>query len=115
MEILRVVWQKGEAPVREVHAALVQARPVAVTTVASMMQLMEQKGLLALVDQHRPFRYRAALDPSGAKDSLLAEVINRAFEGSARDMVLHLLAGKKASPQQLKQVEQVMDELGEGA
>ncbi len=111
MEILRVIWQKGPSPVKEVHEELRKGRPVALTTVASMMQLMEDKGLLKLVDQNRPFRYEAGIDADGARDSLLKDVANRAFNGSSRSLVLHLLSKKQLPKEKLEQVEKLIDEI----
>jgi predicted transcriptional regulator len=111
IEILQVLWQHGVCTVREVHEQMVKKRKVAHTTVASMMQLMHDKGQLKLVSQTRPFRYEAILGPDGAKDSLLNDVMNRLFAGSAKKLVMHLVSGKKPSKQQLTQLEKVLDSL----
>jgi predicted transcriptional regulator len=111
IEILQVLWQNGVCTVREVHEQLVKKRPVAHTTVASMMQLMHDKGQLKLVSQTRPFRYEAVLGPDGAKDSLLNDIMNRLFAGSAKNLVLHLVSGKKASKQQIQQLEKALEGL----
>jgi predicted transcriptional regulator len=111
IEILQVLWQQGVCTVREVHEQLVKKRPVAHTTVASMMQLMHDKGQLKLVSQTRPFRYEAVLGPDGAKDSLLNDIMNRLFAGSAKNLVMHLVSGKKASKQQIQQLEKALEGL----
>ncbi|GIW77631.1 MAG: transcriptional regulator [Phycisphaerae bacterium] len=111
IEILQVLWQHGVCTVREVHEQLAKKRPVAHTTVASMMQLMHSKGQLKLVSQTRPFRYEAILGPEGAKDSLLNDILNRLFAGSAKNLVLHLVSGKKASKQQIQQIEKALEGL----
>lgn len=111
IEILQVLWQHGVSTVREVHEQLVKKRQVAHTTVASMMQLMHDKGQLKLVSQTRPFRYEAILGPDGAKDSLLNDVMNRLFGGSAKKLVMHLVTGKKASKQQMQQIEKALGDL----
>ena len=111
MEIMRVIWAKGPAPVKAVHETLRKNRPVALTTVASMMQLMEGKSLLKLVDQNRPFRYEAGIDADAAKDSLLKEIANRAFNGSARSLVMHLLSKKPMSKDKAAQVEKLLEHL----
>jgi BlaI family transcriptional regulator, penicillinase repressor len=112
MEILKVVWQKEPVPVREVHETLRRARPVALTTVASMMQLMEEKGLLALVSPVRPFRYRAGIDVNAARDALLAELVQRAFDGSPRQMIRHFLASHKVPVEQIDQVDKSLNGAG---
>ncbi len=111
IEILQVLWQHGVSTVREVHEQLIKKRQVAHTTVASMMQLMHDKGQLKLVSQTRPFRYEAILGPDGAKDSLLNDVMNRLFGGSAKKLVMHLVTGKKASKQQMQQIEKALGDL----
>lgn len=111
IEILQVLWQQGVCTVREVHEQLVKKRPVAHTTVASMMQLMHDKGQLKLVSQTRPFRYEAVLGPDSAKDSLLNDIMNRLFAGSAKNLVMHLVSGRKASKQQIQQLEKALEGL----
>lgn len=111
IEIMSVLWKKGILTVREVHAEMVKHRNVAHTTVASMMQLMHNKGQLGLVNRTRPFRYEAVLTQEGAKNALLEDVKTRMFGGSARDMVLHFLSGK-VSKDKLAQVEKTLQGLG---
>ncbi len=108
VEILQVLWQDGACTVRDVHTKLVKKRPVAHTTVASMMQLMDEKGQLKLVDRKRPFKYEPALTPDAARDALLNDIRDRVFKGSARDLILHLVAGKKLSQPQLLQLSKLL-------
>ncbi len=109
IEILQVLWQQGVSSVREVHQLMIKSRPVAHTTVASMMQLMHDKGQLALVSQTRPFKYQAVLDNNAAKDALLNDITKRLFQGSSKDLVVHVLTSKNASKQQIAQVEKLIE------
>lgn len=111
IEILHVFWQHGARTVREVHDQLVKNRRVAYTTTASMVQLMHEKGLLALKVPVRPWRYEAAISQDDASDILINDIKNRLFGGSVKKMMLHMAASTKASKQRLQQLDKVLDGL----
>lgn len=111
IEILQVLWRHGVRTVHEVHDELLKNRQVALTTVASMMQLMEGKGQLKLVDRARPFRYEAALSQDAAKDVILSDIVQRLFAGSVRKTVLHVAEANKASKPQIQGLERLLNEI----
>jgi BlaI family transcriptional regulator, penicillinase repressor len=109
IEILQVFWQHGACTGPEVHQQLVKKRPVALTTVMSMTQIVHEKGWLKLLERKRPFRYEATLSMDGAKDMLLNDIKTRLFGGSAKKMAMHLVAGKKLSKQRAEKIEKLLD------
>lgn len=111
LEILQVFWAKETCTVREVHEELLKHRNVAATTVASMVQLMHDKGLLRLVHERRPQKYNAGITPQGAREVVVADVLEKLFDNSGKELVLHLLQGRNANEQQLARASQLWDEL----
>lgn len=111
LEILQVFWTRRICTVREVHEELLNHRNVAATTVASMVQLMHDKGLLRLVHERRPQKYEAVLSPDGARQVVVADVLERLFDNSPDRLVLHLLRSRGATDEQLDRAGKLLSEL----
>lgn len=90
LAILRALWERGEAPVSKVHAALAD-RGLALTTIATMLRKMEEKGLVAHREQGRQFFYRAEIDPELVQRNLVGDLVTRLFDGNPMALVNHLL------------------------
>lgn len=90
LAILRTLWESGEAPVAKVHDAL-SDRGLALTTIATMLRKMEDKGLVAHRDQGRQFFYRAEVDPAVVHKNLVGDLVTRLFDGDPMALVNHLL------------------------
>lgn len=90
LAILRALWTLGEAPVAEVHAALAD-RGLALTTIATMLRKMEDKGLVSHRENGRQFLYRAKVDPDLVQKNLVGELVTRLFDGDPLALVSHLL------------------------
>ena len=110
--ILGVLWRFGPSSVREVQGAI--GREVGYTTVLKTMQIMREKGLLAREDRGRAHVYRPVAQEATAKRDLLGDLMDRAFGGSARDLVMHALAAKPASAEELAAIRRMLDELEAG-
>lgn len=90
LAILRVLWQHGEAPVAEVHDAL-RERALALTTIATMLRKMEDKGLVVHRENGRQFLYRAVVDPARVQQNLVGDLVGKLFDGDPLALVSHLL------------------------
>lgn len=90
LAILRSLWERGEAPVSEVHKAL-QDRGLALTTIATMLRKMEEKGLVSHRGQGRSFLYKAEVDPELVQKNLVGDLVTRLFDGDPLALVNHLL------------------------
>jgi BlaI family penicillinase repressor len=90
LAILRALWQREHAPVAEVHAAL-RNRGLALTTIATMLRKMEEKGLVSHREQGRQFLYRAEVDPEAVQRNLVGELVARLFDGDPLALVNHLV------------------------
>src|SRR5262245_38378125 len=110
LSILNVLWQKGPATVREIHAIVNASKPTAVNTVLRMLQIMTEKNLVTRDDTVRPQIYRARYTQQQTQTHLVKDLIQRAFDGSVKDMVMRALSTRKPSPQTLKAMEKLLEE-----
>lgn len=113
LAILRVLWQSGPSTVRQVHRALDRDRQTQTgyTTALKLLQIMTEKGLVEKDESERPQIYRARLSREQTQQQLVRDLLDRAFGGSAKQLVMQALASKEASDEELAQVEQLLDKL----
>jgi BlaI family transcriptional regulator, penicillinase repressor len=114
LSILRVLWQLGPATVRQVQEALNQERETGYTTVLKLMQIMHEKGLLMRDESERTHVYTAALSEEQTQRQLVDHLLERAFGGSARQLVMQVLSSRRASANELVQIRGLLDELEGG-
>ncbi|MEM0982351.1 MAG: BlaI/MecI/CopY family transcriptional regulator [Planctomycetota bacterium] len=114
LAILRVIWSRGSATVREVFTELGSQQDVGYTTVLKLMQIMTDKGLLEKDSSVRPQVFRASRPQKQTQKQLLGDLLDRAFSGSPGNLVLQALAMKKSSPEELREIRRLLDELEEG-
>ena len=114
LEILRVLWQRGTSTVREIHDEINKARPTGYTTVLKMLQIMTEKELVQRDEEQRAHVYEARLAQGETQRQLLGDLIERAFDGSAKQLVMHVLSEKKASAEDLSEIRQLLDEFERG-
>ncbi|MBS1709489.1 MAG: BlaI/MecI/CopY family transcriptional regulator [Armatimonadetes bacterium] len=111
MEILQVLWKQGPATVREVNDEIGKSRPVGYTTTLKVMQIMVDKGSLRRDETGRAHVYVPTEPTETSKYAILADLIDRVFDGSAADLVLHALGGQKASPEELAEIKALIRSL----
>ena len=109
LTILRVLWDGGPRSVREIHAVLNQSRPTGYTTVLKMLQIMTDKGLVERDETVRPQIYRARHSQDHTQKHLVRDLIQRAYGGSVKSLVMHALATRKSSPKDLEAIEKLLD------
>lgn len=90
LAILRILWDCGEAPVADVHQAL-SDRGLALTTIATMLRKMEDKGLVTHRENGRQFLYAAKVDPALVQKNLVGDLVSRLFDGDPLALVTHLV------------------------
>ena len=91
LEVLKVLWDRGAATVREVMDVLNQDRERAYTSVMSLLNVMTDKGLLRREPKGRAFIYQPAVSREDILGEMVGDLLGRAFEGSASSLVAHLL------------------------
>jgi BlaI family transcriptional regulator, penicillinase repressor len=113
LSILKVLWQDGPGSVREILRRYNEGRQAEAgyTTVLKMLQIMTEKGLVERDDSDRPQIYTAKLSEAETQRQLVSELMDKAFGGSARQLVMQALATKRASREELDEIEQLLDRL----
>ena len=114
LRILEVLWERGASTVREVHEILNASRRTGLTTVLKLMQIMEEKGTLLVDRSTRPQTYRAAVSQGKTQRHLVGDLLDRAFAGSPGPLVLQALSAKRATPEELRQIRELLDRLEGG-
>ena len=116
LEILHALWDLGPATVREVHERLARHRTTGYTTVLKLMQIMTDKGLLEREGEQRANAhvYRPAVARESTQRQLLRDLLDRAFGGSARALILQALSAKKSTPQELAEIRKMIEHLERG-
>ena len=112
--ILRVLWTKGPRSVRDIQRVLNESRPTGYTTVLKLLQIMTEKGLVERDETQRPQIYRARYSQSQTQRQLLRDLLDRAFGGSVKELVLQALAAKRSSPDELEAMEKLLDQFEGG-
>ena len=109
LEILRVLWTRGPSTVREVHDALGEKKATGYTSVLKFLQIMTVKGTVRRNETQRAHVYEACLPAEQTKRQLAKDMLQRVFEGSASQLMMHALAGHSASPAEIKELRRLLD------
>src|SRR5690348_2769756 len=97
LEILTVLWSRGPSTVRDVHETITRRRPGQYTTVLKLLQIMAEKGLVARDEKQRAHVYRASRPREWTQRQLAGDLLQRAFAGSAKSLILGALSARKTS------------------
>ena len=111
MEILAVLWEREACTVRQVHDALAGRRGTGYTTVLKLLQIMTGKGLVERDESDRSHVYRAVQARGTVQGELVGDLIDRAFDGSAAQLVMRALAQRPSDSRDLAQIRTMLDEL----
>lgn len=112
LAILAVLWQRGQATVRDVFEALYERDGGHYTTALKLMQVMHAKGLVHRDDSHRVHVFSAAFSRDAARTRLIGPLVERLFSGRSVDLVLSVLGtGSTPAPDEIAQVRELLDRL----
>ena len=114
LEILSVLWERGPSSVREVHQDLARIRTAGYTTVLKLLQIMVGKGLAARDVSERSHVYRAAIAREQTQRQLVNDLLERAFGGSASQLIMQALATRPASPEEMREIRRMLGQTDEG-
>jgi BlaI family transcriptional regulator, penicillinase repressor len=114
LEILTVLWSRGPTTVREVHETIAARKPTQYTTVLKMLQIMAEKGLVKRNEKQRAHIYEAARPQEWTQRQLAGDLLQRAFNGSAKSLMMGALSARKASRQELSELRRLLDEYEKG-
>jgi predicted transcriptional regulator len=110
LEILRVLWSRGPSTVREVYEALSRTKQIGYTSVLKLMQIMTEKGSVRRNEEQRAHVYEAQQAAEKTKRQLAGDVLQRVFEGSASQLMMHALAGRKGTKAEVAELRRLLDE-----
>ena len=111
LEILRILWERNTASVREVHEELSKTKEAGYTTTLKLMQIMHEKGLVGRDDSMKTHIYHPEVSREKTQKHLIGKMITTLFGGSSTELVLHALGNHKASPEELEEIQQLINNL----
>jgi len=109
LAIMKVVWRDKDVSVREVYETLRERRPVAYTTVMTMMNTLEGKGYLKKELDGRAFRYRPAVPERRVVTKMVKEFVERVFDGSTAPLLAHLVTSTELSDEEREELRRLVD------
>jgi predicted transcriptional regulator len=110
LAIMKVVWRNEEATVRDVYESLRETRPVAYTTVMTMMRILQEKGYLTRATGEKAHVYRPAKPRQQVIGGMVRDFLDRVFDGASDALLVHLARDNKLTPKQRRIVRQLIDE-----
>jgi predicted transcriptional regulator len=108
LELLKVIWERGQATVREVYQDLAKQRRIAYTTVLTMMGVLEHKGHLQKTAGQRAYVYRPTHPKARIVGDMVDEFVKRVFSGSARPLLVHLVEDPSLPREDLAEIEKLV-------
>ena len=110
---MKVVWRKDETTVRDVYEALRESRPIAYTTVMTMMGILQEKGYLTKVAQDRAHVYTPAAPRQQVIGAMVRDFLDRVFDGASEPLLLHLAKDNKLTAKQKRLLNRLLEDAGE--
>jgi len=111
LEILQILWEKGDCTVRDVHEILVQSKDAGYTTTLKLMQIMHEKGLVSRDTSAKTHIYRALVNQQKTQEQLVNKMINNVFNGSASRLVMQALGNHSASKEEINSIKAYLEQL----
>jgi len=111
LEILRVLWDKGTATVREVHEELSVYKDSGYTTTLKLMQIMFEKGLVVRDDSNKTHIYKPNVTREGTQRQLVDKMVDSLFGGSTTKLVMQALGNNAPSKEELNEIQKLLDNL----
>ena len=109
LSIMKVVWAKKQATVRDVYEALQASRPVAYTTVMTMMRILQEKGFLTKVAEDKAHVYAPTKPRQQVLGSMVRDFVDRVFDGASEGLLLHLAKDNTLTAKQKKLLSELID------
>ena len=110
LAILRVLWDRGPSTVRQVFEVLSAERDLGYTTVLKMLQIMDEKGLVRRDDSERTHVFSARQSRGATQRDLVGDLLDKAFGGSAKSLVMQALAARRASREELEEIRKLIEQ-----
>src|ERR1700744_6572897 len=111
LEILQIIWEKGQCSVRDVHEVLEKSKDAGYTTTLKLMQIMHDKGLLKRDATTKSHVYTANVSQEKTQGQLVKRMIDNVFNGSASQLVMQALGSYKANNDELQEIKKYLEEI----
>src|SRR5262252_8117250 len=108
LEIMKIIWTRGTATVRDVYEELLTRRKIAYTTVMTMMGILEQKGHLKKSADERAYVYTPAQPQREVVGNMVHDFLKRVFNGSAKPLLIQLVEDEKVSPDEIDEITELL-------
>lgn len=115
LEIMKVIWERGEASVRDVYEALRDELPIVQNTVQAFLRTMEEKGLVQHRVEGRTFIYRPLIEREPTRAQLASQLLQRVFDGAVDQLVQSVFDVRRPSPQEIARLEALLSEAKSGS
>jgi len=109
LEILHVLWSRGPSTVREVLDALSEKKSMGYTGVLKLLQIMTVKGTVRRDESQRAHVYQAVRPAEQTKNQFAKDMLQRVFEGSASQLMMHALSGRRTSAKEIEERRRILD------
>jgi len=111
LEILRVLWERGQATVRDVHEELSKTKDAGYTTTLKLMQIMHEKGLVKRDETSKTHKYTPLVSREKTQKQFMGKMIDTLFQGSSTQLVMQALGNHKTSKEELDEIQKLIDNL----
>lgn len=111
LEILRVLWDRGEATVRDVHEELSKTKDAGYTTTLKLMQIMHEKGMVKRDESSKTHKYSPLITREKTQKQFMGKMIDTLFQGSSTQLVMQALGNHKTSKEELDEIQKLIDNL----
>jgi len=111
LEILRVLWERDEATVRDVHEVLSKTKDAGYTTTLKLMQIMHEKGIVKRDESNKTHKYIALISREKTQKQFMGKMIDTLFQGSSTQLVMQALGNHKTSKEELDEIQKLIDNL----
>ena len=110
LEILQVIWKKGQCTVRDVHEELTKSKDAGYTTTLKLMQIMHDKGLVERDTTSKTHLYKAIISRKQAQNTALDKILDTVFKGSTADLVIQALGQHRASKDEIDAIKNYLQQ-----
>ena len=110
LEIMKIVWNRKSATVRDVYEVLLEQRQIAYTTVMTMMKILEKKKFLKKTQQDRAFVYQPVRPKEQVIRTMVQDFVTRVFDGSAEPLLMHLVKDRHLSEKDVREITRLIRE-----
>lgn len=111
LQILRILWDRGPSPVREIHQGLQADKTTNYSTTVKMLAVMLEKGLVRRDEAASPYIYRAAITQQRAQKKILDALVQKVYDGSRMSLVMQALSTGRTSAEEIEEVRALLDKL----